>query len=411
MRIAVLMAGELRTLSRLERAHGQWLGNLRTRHEVDLFVHSWEQTASPPAALAANLRALARLEPSSTVVEPQPDLPDEVVFPSSSTGIEIDDRRSRHFASMWRSLERGYTLVRGHESHRNGPYDLVVRTRPDVLWNVEGEVERAIRSGRSRLPRRLASRLTPSDLAGVLVRSDADTLFGLYGAIPAFREAYLEYGYRTFVAEFALGFYVDRVGLRWDPFLSDLVVLRESGSKVWFRQDPAAYALQATRPLVSPDGDALQVTRELGFAARVRSDLHANLGAGGHGLDELAELAVAAHELMGRRDPQALTVCANGVARPGMARARLRNTFLAGLAIEGARASSHRPTALALRMMRHPARTGVLASAMGRVALHRQRRAIRFEVALWVITRLRWPGRRSPWSAPTLFPRLGRESP
>jgi hypothetical protein len=379
VRVAVLMSGELRTLWRLEPLHAQWLERLRAHYDVDLFVHSWGAREAPRGRLGRNQQALLNLGPQETVIEPQPALDVADVFVASTSRAGVDDRRAKNFALMWASLERCFELARARERDFGSPYDLVVRTRPDLLWDVPSEVARCLASGRSRLPRRLASIVTPSDVAAVTTRSDASVLFRLYSAIPDFKPDYEGYGYRSFVAEFALGFYLKRVDVSWDGFASDLVLLRESGKRIWFRQDAPNFAMQATRSLISDDGDALTMPPDRPFVSRLKIDIAANVGCEEAELNRLAELSATVHELMRRRDPGALSICLGGISRRPSRTLALEDVFVAGLAIEAYRASRARPIALAARVLRDPGSTVLVALVLLRVVGIRWRSSRRFE--------------------------------
>lgn len=364
-RVAVVMAGQLRSLPTLAEAHRSWLRELRSSFEVDLFVHSW--TDGEPATVEQT--AIAGLGPVAVALEVAPEIPPSTIFPASTLKPqEAPGVRSQNFSLMWASIQRGYEMACSHEQESGVAYDVYVRTRPDVVWAVVDEVHATLGSGVSHFPRRIASTREPFDLAWVATRGDASQIFTFWSGLAEFRDAYVRHGYRSFVPEFALGRFLESRGVQWRPFDGDVALVRAADHVLWFWQDPWHFAFQATRSVVAPEGDGLPTAMDVD--ARLLEDLASNLDLSGEDLESAAALARTVHT-SSAPPGQRLGACLDRSRwRP---RLRADQVFVAGVALHVLRSSRNR-RGVAFALGRRPVRAAGLLLTLLSVAGHRWRR-------------------------------------
>lgn len=356
------MAGQPRTFARLQHVHSAWLRELRESHEVDVFLHGWADSESRDINIS---RAIERIGFRAVALEAQPKLSADYLFAPTTTGggDPGSEGRVHNFAAMWHSIQRSLDLAWATEQQHDFSYDWVIRARPDAAWDPVAEVNAALERGRTRFPRRLASQLEPSDLAFVANRADAGVLSDLYRSIPTFRSAYEAYGYRSFVPEFALGFYLRHRAISWQPFDTDLMVLREAGDRVWFRQDPISFAFHATRSIDAISGDGLPV-EGLSRTDRLQVDIQYNLRCSREEAIEIARWAGIADA------PTSVSQALVAVSPRGMLAPSPRNALAVGLLVERFRRVS--PRRAAITLCRHPLRSLMASIVLVRIGLLRR---------------------------------------
>jgi hypothetical protein len=303
-RIAIVMTGAPRSLPDLSGAHAARVAELRTFAEVDLFLHAWrpDEPWSPEV-----LDAVERLGPHTVSFDDPWSRADTTLWP----GYEPDDGvtgRLNNFVGMWASAARGFALAEAEEERRGRPYDLVIRTRPDLLWDLPGETGAVLRDGRNRIPRIYSAGPSPADVAAVLSRADAGTYFRIADRLDELDRRLRSRGLTAFVAEYALEEYLDWQGVRWEEFRSPLVIVRLNGDLHWFRCGPEHRAYHAARSSITYHGDGLPRTASTDAFApeRIAADLAINVFTGAPVPDGLPERVSSVWRGVHAGDPSAM---------------------------------------------------------------------------------------------------------
>lgn len=253
------MSGHLRVLPGVVERHVRALERLRARHDVELFVHTWSvvdsgdpswwraashgERKSSPMLGSYEAESLDLLKAAAVTVEEQPQASKEHELVPGSLGLRADEVAARNLAYMWYGISKAYELLERHEINIDAKFDVVVRTRPDLLWNLVAELDEYAREEVARFPRRYAATQQPSDVAFIVPRDTSDAVFHIYHSIPRLRTIYRdEFGYPSITAEYFLGFCLNDIGLNWRTMTYDLAIVRERGPAHWVAQSDAFFA-------------------------------------------------------------------------------------------------------------------------------------------------------------------------
>lgn len=285
-RVAVLFAGQLRTMPILELFYRRSLTSLRAAADVDIFFHAWQ--GPQPHSIEA-ISAVTRLQPVESSLEDVFRRTGSLPWLGTEPAGDAD-AIAASFEPMWKSLAAGFELIVRTEAKLGAEYDWIIRTRPDVAWDLPGEFARAVIGGRSRLARRIAAHRSAHDVAAVLRREDANTYFSTGKNVKETLHSYYLNHYRTFVSEFAFNLQLDRLGMAWDSFVSDVHIVRLSGDHFKIRQDPDFFALGATRaPFIPEWTDGAEGLSDVSRTALLASSL-ASAGVCSPRSEKLAEM-------------------------------------------------------------------------------------------------------------------------
>lgn len=377
MRVAIVMTGHLRSLGRLRRQHERILARTRRSNDVELFIHTWADPNERESVEAL----VEELLPSAIQVDAPVVFDDRHLLPPGMAQREADTAIAQRFVSMWTSIARGYELSRQAERAAD-PFDVVVRTRPDVLWNIAHELERY--EGTARFARYHAGIPEPSDLGFIVPRDRADEVFRLPTRIHEWAGAYRHYGYRVLVPEFALGYYLAWAGLPWDAAKWDAVLIRPDGERRWFDGDPDSRAYKSGRGIHKRFGDGLPYGDGAPTAAeRIRAEVRFNVMPRSIGDEELVAQVPQLVEATESGDPEVVRALLSSLRR---ARGRLVRVMLAGMLL-GASSTS----ALVRQAPRYPFGVIRLALTMGGFLMRRWVRRFRSSLQL---------GLRPNWGIP-----------
>lgn len=238
MRIALIYAGHLRSFPRIARTHRIRIDSLRKNHEVDVFMHTWGaggaaglfpwQGRLEDAPLSPlQIESLRLLAPRDLMIENSDQPVAELDFPIGVFGGETEQLMRRNMSSFWASIGKAWALAKKHESRSDFRYDAVVRTRPDVDWPIQKEVDIFEISRKSRFPDWPASKKTPSDLAFIASRDDADAIFDFHSRVKPYLPELRGRQYRLLVPEIMLGDYLELEGIDWDGMTSNVLIVRD----------------------------------------------------------------------------------------------------------------------------------------------------------------------------------------
>lgn len=327
VRVAIVMSGHLRSLNRLRPQQQQIIERVRREHDVALFVHTWEDHASSGDLVHG---AVAALSPAAVRIDPPGSFEEPDLLAPGSAGREADMGVAQRFTSMWTSIARGFELVLAAEHASGVLFDVVVRTRPDVVWDIARELGRY--SGTARFAQYHAGKLEPSDLAFIVPRFDADVVFSLATSIRNFAASYAKYGYRVLVPEFALGYYLDWAGIAWEAAYWDAVLVRPDGEEWWFDGDADSRAYKSGRGIHGRFGGGLPC-RPGGptVPERIGMEVAYNIGAHDEAGRALVAQAPALVEAMAADDPAAAAMLVTAFQGSPC---RLGGVMLTGMIVE-----------------------------------------------------------------------------
>lgn len=360
-----LMTGAPRSLPRLLKALQARFAELGSRAEVDLFLHSWRPGEGWSPEVTAAIEALG---PRSVDSDERwvRDMP--LPWPGWVGDDEVT-ARLESFVAMWASAARGFAPMSTEENRRGQRYDWVIRTRPDLLWDIAGEFSATLRDGINRIPRIYCASPAPADVAAVLSRDDAERYFALYPHMHDLDIRVKAKGLGAFVAEYALEVYLDWQGVRWSEFPSPLVIVRTNGDLHWFRIGAGHRAYYAARSAMAYQGDNLPLSESTDIlnVPRITTDLSMHLFNGGTVPEGFAERVTAVWHQVREADPAAMRMALR--LADGISELRRRPASLAPVGIahqtghllraEGARrltlfaGSPRRMIILALRILRY----------------------------------------------------------
>lgn len=288
LRVALIMSGQLRSIAALQQSHSIAMSRYRRKHDVSLFVHAWLQDDDNDS----HFKALEALQPETVSLEVAPVVQRENLLLPGLNDDPADNGIAERFALMWSSVHEGYKLMLAAEAAHGRHFDLVARVRPDIAVNLAPSLRADL--PRPTFPRRHAAMMEPSDLCFVSPRRTADAIFSLHGHLPTFKSDYAAYGYPRIVPEFVLGYYLGWSGIEWDQMDTDVVLVRESGSVLWFDQDPDSFALKAGLGVHIEPGDGLPYNSSAKTSAdRTAEDVRWNTGLTVDGGQALALLSAS----------------------------------------------------------------------------------------------------------------------
>jgi hypothetical protein len=343
---------------------------VRRDHDAALFVHTWQDDAEDPVVR----HALDALRPVSVRRDPPISVDAEQILPVGTANRAADAEVAARLASMWTSIGRGLDLV--EEAETDGArFDVIVRTRPDVLWDIAGELSRY--DGRARFARYHAARPQPSDLGFIVPRADADTVFRVAERLPDLATEYPRYGYRILVPEFVLGHVLDTATIRWVAAGWDAVVVRPDGQELWFDGDPDSRAFKSGRGIHESRGDALAYGEHApATSARIATEVAFNIGDRGPGDRELIAASPALVQAMGDGDPAVAGALVSAFRHPP---GRLGRVMLTGMILDARR---RWPGEIDGALRRHPVTTFRLAMAATGFVSRRWLRRLRSSLTL-----------------------------
>ena len=133
MRIAVCLSGQLRQWE-MGVKNQKWFWNTANKEnvEVDYFAHTWTYSWDRPGVSRPYVQRVVTQEEIDSF-KAEYDLKGLLVDSRPQNQFRGNDHWSALFYSFYKSLE----LKREYEIKNNFIYDLVVKSRPDVLFNPE----------------------------------------------------------------------------------------------------------------------------------------------------------------------------------------------------------------------------------------------------------------------------------
>ncbi len=129
MKIAICMSGQLRQWE-MAKVNQKWFWETSGVEQIDYFIHTWDYSGDREGVSQPYImRDVSRKEF------------DELVDWYKPKGCMFDDRKqdffyaNDHWSSLFYSMSHSMMLKRQYEIDNDFEYDLVIKTRPDVVFD------------------------------------------------------------------------------------------------------------------------------------------------------------------------------------------------------------------------------------------------------------------------------------
>lgn len=131
MRVAILISGQLRNW-RLAADNHEWFWRSinRPELEIDYFIHTWNYSCDRPGASIPYTQRTVPLSEYEEVVEYYK--PKKSIFEAKS---QKEFYNNDHWSGLFYSFCQTLLLKKEYELEHNFNYDIVIKTRPDVVFN------------------------------------------------------------------------------------------------------------------------------------------------------------------------------------------------------------------------------------------------------------------------------------
>jgi hypothetical protein len=250
MRIGLVLFGHLRSFRSAHDSYKSFLNILQQVGDVDVFCHTWDieesVTASwwkehkpedPPSATVNAKEIEEKYRPVKYIIEPSRHFDDSTYNVNSSIPVA-------GILSMLYTQRKAFDLLKEYESQNGFLYDVVVKARYDLLFEVtpvfplivqRSAQEKCIFLPTSNPYEQLGSF---SDVFAVGHRQLMEEYFEFYPNFPEALDAYQQMGYRQFLPELCLTLYLRQKGFLINE-LSELRIhiLRKNGDKFQINTD------------------------------------------------------------------------------------------------------------------------------------------------------------------------------
>lgn len=200
MKIALCISGHLR---KFEETHPTLYFHLLKNHDCDIFVHTWDKLGYACQFKTDNILDSTnhKLEDIERVYRPK-----KLIVESSSF---IDDlkrqadvyaphlsncpKHAGHMASMFYKIYACNELRKNYELETGTKYDLVIRCRPDLLFNNEIIIPQHDIQNKILMPRASSNADWYNDQFAIANPEDMDLYASAYFDLPAYFKQKLEY--------------------------------------------------------------------------------------------------------------------------------------------------------------------------------------------------------------------------
>lgn len=225
MKIAILLSGHLRSFRKTQSSFLQFKNSLEQFGTVDVFCHTWDieesVTASwwkehslndPPPATVRRLDIEDAYQPVKLIIEPT------VHFDDSTYKIDVTIPVAG-MLSMLYTQRRAFELLEQYERHNNFQYDMIIKTRFDLLYELAPEFNNCIKECidldciylPSSNPYELSG--SSSDVFAIGSRKEMEKYFSFSNNFRQATEAYQKAGYRRLTPELCMTFYLQQAGV------------------------------------------------------------------------------------------------------------------------------------------------------------------------------------------------------
>jgi hypothetical protein len=130
MRVAVCISGQLREWLRAKENQKQFWESIGDRGEVDYFIHTWNYSGDREGVSQPYIWRKVEQKEFDQIVEWYK--PKKYIFDNKVQSFFYEND---HWMSLFYSLSQSIMLKRQYELENNFEYDVVIKSRPDIVFN------------------------------------------------------------------------------------------------------------------------------------------------------------------------------------------------------------------------------------------------------------------------------------
>ena len=249
MKIGLVLFGHLRSFRSTHDSFQQFLETLQQSGDVDVFCHTWDIEESVTASwwkehaegdippVTVNTQEIEeKYKPTKYTIEHSRRFDDSAYRTSSIPVAGI--------LSMLYTQQKAFELLKQYEVENNFQYDIVVKTRYDLLYEIVPGFNRIIaeclKTKNVYLPSSNPYELlgSYSDIFAIGGREEMEKYFSFCSNLKKATEYYEGDGYTPLIPEYCMTVYLDRIGVKSNE-LHDirLNILRMNGEKFQVNSD------------------------------------------------------------------------------------------------------------------------------------------------------------------------------
>ncbi len=250
MKIGIVLFGHLRSYRQTQSSFKELKKTLEKNGQVDVFCHTWdiEESVTPtwwkehkpddPPPTIVNVKEIEeKYTPVRYNIEPS------IQFDDSGYGVNTSIPISG-ILSMLYTQQRSFELLKQYEAEKNFHYDVVIKARYDLLYEIAPGFNEIIQdcftNSKVYLPSSNPYELigSYSDIFAVGSRDEMEKYFSFcYHFIPAI-SLYQKKGYQQLIPEVCMSVYLEELGLKKAELMGlRITVLRMNGEKFQLNSD------------------------------------------------------------------------------------------------------------------------------------------------------------------------------
>jgi hypothetical protein len=250
MKIGLVLFGHLRSYKQTLTSFQQLINQLQQSGKVDVFCHSWDieesvtaswwkehKTDDPPPATINAEEIKEKYQPVRFIIEPSKEFDDTAYKINSSVSIA-------GILSMLHSQRRAFELLVNYEKESGFRYDVVIKTRYDLLYEIAPvfsvQVNECIARNCVYLPSSNPYELagSSSDIFALGSRREMEKYFSFCNNFKMAADAYFNDGYCQLIPELCMSAYLNKTGVKKEELTGlRLHILRMNGEKFQINSD------------------------------------------------------------------------------------------------------------------------------------------------------------------------------
>lgn len=250
MKIGLVLFGHLRSFRSTHESYNSFLKTLQQLGDVDVFCHTWDIEESvttswwkehnngekPPATVDPS-EIVEKYQPIRYIIEPSRQ------FDEKEYNINIQSSISGTLSMLY-TQRQVFSLLKEYEIQNNFRYDIIVKSRYDLLFEIDSEFRTVVKDSADNKILYLPSSNpyesigSCSDIFAVGDRNEMEKYFSFCDNIKNAIDIYFEKGYRKFLPEFCMTVYLDNVGVSRKELTGlRLHILRTNGDQLQINSD------------------------------------------------------------------------------------------------------------------------------------------------------------------------------
>ncbi len=250
MRIGIVLFGHLRSFRQTLSSFKELKKTLEKHGQVDVFCHTWDieesvtaawwkehKTDNPPSATVNAKEIEEKYAPVRYTIESSKQFDDSGYEVNTSVPIP-------GILSMLYAQQRSFELLKQYETEKNFRYDVIIKTRYDLLYEIapgfNDIIQDCLTNSKVYLPSSNPYELigSYSDILAVGSRDEMEKYFDFcYNFIKAV-SLYQKKGYRQLIPEVCMSVYLEELGLKRTELTGLRInVLRMNGEKFQINSD------------------------------------------------------------------------------------------------------------------------------------------------------------------------------